>query len=233
MVVASCRKVDVVNRVAVTREQVRIKGPAGWLEGVCESARGVEPVARAVVCHPHPLYQGTLHNKVAFTLARAAVEAGAETLRFNFRGVGGSQGSYDGGGGELADLHAAEAWLARRRPGVPLWRMGFSFGAAIALRASVDEPCAVLVAVAPPAERFGDYGLAAAAPRAERWMVVQGDADDVVNPQAVIHWAQGQAMPPRLAVLAGAGHFFHGRLQELRAAVLDFLQSGPPAAEAA
>lgn len=222
-----------MKRAAVAREDVSIAGPAGRLEGVLEYPRGAEAVARAVVCHPHPLYQGTFHNKVAFTLARAAVEAGAEALRFNFRGVGRSEGSYDGGRGERADLQAAEDWLARRRPALPLWRMGFSFGAAIALRASLDAPCALLVTVAPPAERFAEYGLSAARPRTGRWLLIQGDADDVVDPRAVLEWARTLSPPPQISVLEGAGHFFHGRLGELRETALAFLRAAQARRETA
>jgi len=213
-----------VNRAAVAREDVVIPGPAGDLEGVFEHPRGRDPVAHAVVCHPHPLYQGTMNNKVTFTLARAAVEAGAGALRFNFRGVGRSEGRYDEGRGEAADVAAAEAWLARRDPAVPLWRLGFSFGAAMALRASAESPCALLVTVAPPAGRLDGYGLSEAPPRAGRWLLVQGDADDVVDPDGVLAWARGLTEPPEIRVLEGAGHFFHGRLTELRKEVLAFLE---------
>lgn len=213
-----------MNRAAVLREERLIGGPAGQLEAVLEYSREAAPRARAVVCHPHPLYQGTLNNKVAFTLARAAVEAGAETLRFNFRGVGKSEGKFDDGRGELHDLQAAERWLAARHPHLPSWRMGFSFGAAMALRASVESPCDVLVTVAPPAGRFAEYGLQGAQPRSRRWLLIQGDADEIVDAQAVLRWAHELTPGPEVAVLRGAGHFFHGRLTELRRIVLEFLQ---------
>lgn len=213
-----------MTRAAMEREPMFLAGPVGRLEALRECRRGGEPRAVAVVCHPHPLYGGSLDNKVTFTLARAAVEAGAETLRFNFRGVGRSEGTHDAGRGELEDLHAAERWLSVRRPGLPLWRLGFSFGAAMVLRASLDSDCAALVTVAPPAERFAEYGLAAAAPNAGRWLLVQGDADEVVDPRAVSDWAGRLSPGPELAVLEGAGHFFHGRLTELRQKVLEFLR---------
>lgn len=222
-----------MNRTAIAREDVTIDGPAGRLEGLFEYQRGVEPVAKAVICHPHPQYQGTLHNKVAFTLARAAVAAGAEALRFNFRGVGASEGSYDGGRGELADLYAAEDWLARRRPQLPLWRLGFSFGAAIVLRASSDSPCALLVTVAPPVGHFSDYGVPRTPPRAGQWLLIQGDADDIVDPRTVTEWVDALTKRPRVLIFEGAGHFFHGRLQELREKLLPFLHEVRPGTEAA
>ena len=212
-------------RSAIERETHLLEGPAGNLQAVLEYPRDAEPVAVAAVCHPHPQYGGTLDNKVAFTLARAAVEAGAAALRFNFRGVGQSAGEFDHGRGEAMDLEAAEKWLRARWPGLPVWRLGFSFGAAMALKRTAEEPCSILVTVAPPASHFSDYGFNADAPRAEHWMLVQGDADDVVDPQAVLSWARGLGNPPKIEIVERAGHFFHGRLTTLRKRVVDFLVS--------
>lgn len=189
-------------------------GPAGNLEGLLESV--AEPDAIAVICHPHPMYQGTMHNKVAYILARAFTDLGAVSLRFNFRGVGRSEGEYDAGVGETADALAAMDWLAAQYPGLPLWLAGFSFGAYVALRAQSQRPVKRLVTVAPAVERFDTAALKS--PRMP-WLLVQGDADEVVNPQAVLDWAAGLAVPPQIAVLKGAGHFFHGRLNELRGAI--------------
>ncbi|HET7394925.1 MAG TPA: alpha/beta fold hydrolase [Gammaproteobacteria bacterium] len=198
-------------------ESVQFTGPAGILEGLLDSPANV-PRAVAVVCHPHPLFQGSMHNKVAYILARAFNDLGAVSLRFNFRGVGRSEGGYDEGTGELADALAAMDWLGSRHPGVPLWLAGFSFGAYVALRAQNQRPVQRLVTVAPAVERFDTTLIEA--PRGP-WLLVQGDADEVVSPQAVLDWAKGLAVAPRLAVLKGAGHFFHGRLNELRQAVVD------------
>lgn len=214
-----------MTRSTLERETPAIEGPAGTLQAVHEYRRGAAPRAAAVVCHPHPQYGGTLDNKVAFTLARAAVDAGAAALRFNFRGVGRSEGRFDDGEGEADDLAAAENWLTGRWPDVPLWRMGFSFGAAMALKRTVEVPCPVLVTVAPPADRFADYGFAGSGPKASRWLLVQGDADEVVDPRAVIEWAEALGSPPEIRRIEGSGHFFHGRLTELREVVVDFLNS--------
>ncbi|MGH8128674.1 MAG: alpha/beta hydrolase, partial [Gammaproteobacteria bacterium] len=181
------------------------------------------PCAVAVVCHPHPQFGGTLDNKVAFTLARAATDGGAAALRFNFRGVGKSAGGFDGGAGEVADLKAAESWLQARWPGLPVWRLGFSFGAAMVLKRTVAESCPVLVTVAPPASNFAEYGFAGQSPQAGRWLLVQGDADEVVDPQAVLAWAREQKPPPVIEKVGGGGHFFHGHLTVLRTMVVDFL----------
>lgn len=181
--------------------------------------------AVAVVCHPHPLYGGTLNNKVAYTLAHTSLELGVAALRFNFRGVGGSAGTYDHGPGELEDLVAVESWLRRQYPDLPLWRMGFSFGAAMALRRSVSVSCSTLVTVAPPVERFEDYGIAPTVEsfKCERWLLVQGEKDEVVSPKAVLEWARTASPAPEILRFSDAGHFFHGRLNQLRRALVQTL----------
>ncbi|MCG8435685.1 MAG: alpha/beta hydrolase, partial [Gammaproteobacteria bacterium] len=116
-------------------QRLELAGPAGLLEAILELPQHEEPLGAAVVCHPHPQHGGTMHNKVAHTLARAFVRAGFAALRFNFRGTEGSEGEYDEGVGELDDALAALDWMRQRFDGVPLWLGGFSFGAAIAVRA--------------------------------------------------------------------------------------------------
>jgi hypothetical protein len=208
-------------------ERVRIAGPAGEIEALVElpadgSVDGAAPARFGVVCHPHPLYGGTLDNKVVYTLARAFVELGVPSIRFNFRGVGASAGRYDDGRGETADALAVIAYGRDRWPGAALWLAGFSFGGAIALRAAAQSQSERLVAVAPGVTRIAMEGVGS--PGCP-WLVVQGDADDVIEPPAVLAWVSRQTSPPVLRVLPGAGHFFHGRLHELREAVLDFLAS--------
>ena len=203
-------------------ERVRIAGPAGEIEALLEMpAEGVEPYDRfGVVCHPHPLYGGTLDNKVVYTLARAFVERSVPAIRFNFRGVGGSAGSYDEGRGETADALAVVAYGRERWPGASLWLAGFSFGGAVAVRAAVQSEPQGLVTVAPGITRVAMEGVGS--PTCS-WLIVQGDADDVIEPAAVLEWAKRQSPAPVVRVLPGAGHFFHGRLHELREVVLDFL----------
>ena len=157
-----------------------------------------------------------MHNKVAYILARAFNDMGAVSLRFNFRGVGASAGTFDNGEGESGDALAAMDWLQARHPGLPLWLGGFSFGAYVALRAQSQRPLGRLVTVAPAVERFATGPIV---PPTCPWLLVQGDADDVVPPGGVLAWAAAQLQPPKLVILEGAGHFFHGRLNELRAAV--------------
>ncbi len=182
---------------------------------------GAAPGTRfGVVCHPHPLYGGTLDNKVVYTLARAFVELGVPGIRFNFRGVGASAGSYDEGSGETEDALAVIAYGRERWPGASLWLGGFSFGGAVAVRAAAPAAPETLVTVAPGITRGAMAGVESPACP---WLIVQGDADDVIEPAAVLDWAQRQSPAPTVQLLPGAGHFFHGRLHELRATILDFL----------
>lgn len=207
-------------------ERLRLPGPAGEIEALVElpaddrTAAGGAPARFGVVCHPHPLYGGTLDNKVVYTLARAFVELGVPAIRFNFRGVGASAGQYDEGSGETEDVLAVIAYGRERWPGASLWLGGFSFGGAVAVRAAARTRPERLVAVAPGITRVAMEGVASPACP---WLIVQGDADDVIEPAAVLEWASRQSPAPAVRVLSGAGHFFHGRLHELRAIVLEFL----------
>jgi uncharacterized protein len=208
-------------------ETLALSGPAGALEAVIEVPGGAAtPGAFMVVCHPHPQHGGTLHNKVVTTLARTAHALGTPTIRFNFRGVGASAGSFDAGKGEVDDALAAIAAGRRRWPGAQLWLAGFSFGGIIALRATLHADnggVAKLVTVAPALGRdFSDprdIGIPACP-----WLIVQGDADEVIDGALVIDWAGRIKPAPRLAVMPGTGHFFHGRLPELQQQVQAFLQ---------
>lgn len=209
-------------------ERIGLAGPAGEIEALVETpvdprpGDAVAPARFGVVCHPHPLYGGTLDNKVVYTLARAFVELGVPSIRFNFRGVGGSAGRYDEGRGETEDALAVIAYGRERWPGASLWLAGFSFGGAVAVRAAVQAAPERLVAVAPGITRVAMEGVdSPACP----WLIVQGDADDVIEPAAVREWASRQSNAPTVHLLPGAGHFFHGRLHELRTTVLDFLSS--------
>ncbi len=203
-------------------------GPCGALEAVVEDpdTAAVSPHAGrryAVVCHPHPLFGGTMDNKVVTTVARALNAALIPTVRFNFRGVGQSAGIYAAGLGETADAAAVADWGARRWPARALVIAGFSFGAYVALRLAQQRAADFLITVAPPVGRFDFEGLRAPACP---WLVVQGDADDVVDSASVVDWAGRLTPPPRLALMPGVGHFFHGRLHELRDAVSDAVRGG-------
>ena len=184
-------------------QKLTIDGPVGDLEALLDMPPDPSPTAAVVVCHPHPQHGGTMHNKVAHTLARSFVGLDFAALRFNFRGTESSAGSYDEGQGELDDALAALEWMRQQYPGLPLWLAGFSFGAAIAVRAAV----AVSVDGQPQCP----------------WLVVQGDADELVAVDETIEWVNGLEPGPELLVLPDVEHFFHGNLVVLREAVAEFV----------
>jgi uncharacterized protein len=202
-------------------ERVSIDGPSGSIEAIVEDP-GISSPHYALICHPHPVYGGTMDNKVVTTVARGLNECSVPTLRFNFRGVGQSQGAFDQGVGETADAQAVAAFGALRWPGRSLIVAGFSFGGYVALRLARHMPTDKLIAIAPAVQFFAPGTGAPNCP----WFIIQGDADDVVDPNAVIKWASALSPAPRVTVLPGVGHFFHGRLRELRDAVIDAIRNG-------
>ncbi len=205
-------------------QRLHIPGPAGDIEALLETPEPPDTRHFGVVCHPHPLYGGTLDNKVVYTLARAFGELGAPTLRFNFRGVGTSAGAYDSGVGEAEDLLAVITHGRQLFPGAALWLAGFSFGGAVAIRSAARAQPERLVAVAPGVTLLDVGSVAPASP----WLIVQGDADDVIEPRYVLEWASRLTPRPTVSVLQGAGHFFHGRLHDLRQAVVSFMRDASP-----
>ena len=188
-----------------------IVGPAGALECAIDTPAAA-PRGLAVLCHPHPQFGGTLDNKVVQTLARAFVQLGYTSLRFNFRGIGASQGAWDEGRGEIDDALAVIA--AQRAPGQVLVLGGFSFGGYVASQAAtrLTEPAERLVLVGPAVHNFSVAAVPADT------LVIHGEQDDVVPLQAVFDWARPQALP--VTVLPGAGHFFHGQLPVLKQIVV-------------
>ena len=191
-----------------------IAGPSGAIECAIDAPAG-SPRGLAVVCHPHPQHGGTLDNKVVQTLARAFVQLGYTAVRFNFRGVGASQGAWAEGPGEIDDALAVVG--AFRAAGQPLLLAGFSFGGYVASNAAARlaaDGCAAerLVLIAPAASRFA---MAQVPPDT---LVVHGESDDVVPLAAVFDWARPQSLP--VTVVPGAGHFFHGQLPLLKSLVV-------------
>jgi len=205
-----------------TPETVTIAGPAGDLEALLEIPADAAGSRVAVICHPHPVYGGTMANKVVHMLAKSFTERGVPALRFNFRGVGTSAGAYSEGAGETQDALAAMDWAARRFPGAALWAAGFSFGGAIAVRAAVACDAKRLVTVAPAVHRFAVAG--AELPRCP-WLLVQGDSDELVDAGEIQRWVATLEHPPQLVLLPGVDHFFHGRLNQLRAVVQEWLNA--------
>jgi hypothetical protein len=190
---------------------VLIDGPTGVLQAhwhAHEQARAV-----AVLAHPHPLYGGTMDNKVITTLAKAFGELGAAVLRFNFRGTGKSEGQHDHGRGEIDDLAAAVDFARAQAPGLPLWLGGFSFGAFVSVEAANQLQTAKLLSIAPPA---GKWSFSPEHTPSMPWLVIQGDQDEVIDAQGVYRWLEGLAKPPKLIRMEQASHFFHGLLVDLR-----------------
>ena len=202
-------------------ERLFIDGPVGRLEAIFELQSEQKPVGNAVICHPHPQHGGTMHNKVAHTLARTFVRMGYAVLRFNFRGTESSEGEFDEGIGELDDALAAIHWLRAKNPGLPLWVAGFSFGAAIAVKAAAATKIDGLVSVAPAISRFAS-GLDSQ-PECP-WLIVQGDQDELVDVEETVAWVDGLEPGPELLIIPDGEHFFHGRLLELREAVAEFVE---------
>ena len=206
-------------------QTLSLQGPCGAIEAVLDKpANDASSALRgtAVIAHPHPLFGGTMQNKVVQTLARAFVQCGWQAVRFNFRGVGASAGTYDEGRGESADMLSVIEQVA---PDGPLALAGFSFGAfvtshvvqAVSVQRSVDK----LVLVGTAASRFK---VAPVVPEMhERTLVIHGEQDDTVALSSVMDWARPQTLP--VTVIPGVAHFFHGQLPLLKSLVVRHLQA--------
>ena len=149
-------------------------------------------------------------------------------MRFNFRGVGRSAGSFEDGEGELEDLRAVVAWARAQRPGAVLWLVGFSFGAWVALRGAAELQASLLLSIAPPVGRSWDFS-GITHPNVP-WLVIQGEADEVVDAQAVKAWAESLKPPPELVLMPDTSHFFHRKLMDLRGAIKSGVRPYLPAA---
>ncbi|MGE6387975.1 alpha/beta hydrolase [Pseudomonas sp. NPDC078416] len=204
---------------------VFIDGPAGQLEALyldLDEARGI-----ALICHPNPVQGGTMLNKVISTLQRTARDAGLITLRFNYRGVGASAGSSDMGEGEVDDAQAAASWLRDKHPDLPMTLFGFSFGGFVAATLggrleAEGETLKHLFMVAPAVMRIAN---AEALPQKGALTVIQPDTDEVVDPQLVYDWSDKLPRPHELLKVAECGHFFHGKLTDLKDLILPRLSN--------
>lgn len=170
-----------------------------------------------------------MHNKVVTMTARSLRELGATTVRFNFRGTGESEGDFDEGRGEVDDLRTVAAWVREQRPGQRLWLAGFSFGAYVSLAAAARIEPGLLISIAPPAGRWDfDSIQLPTCP----WIVIQGEEDEIVNPQAVYDWLDEIDVAAELVRIPDSGHFFHRKLMDLRGAVKNGVRQHLPAADA-
>ena len=204
-----------------------LDGPAGALEVAVDRSDAASLPAVAIICHPLPIEGGTMHNKVVTMLARSLRELGLDTVRFNFRGAGNSEGSFDDGVGETDDLRTVAAWVRAQRPDAALWLAGFSFGAYVSLRMAAELQPAMMVSIAPPVGRSWDFDTLVL-PTCP-WLVIQGEADEVVDPQAVFAWIDAMRDPPDLVRMPDTGHFFHRKLMDLRGAIKHGVRAYLPA----
>jgi uncharacterized protein len=196
------------------------EGPAGRLEAILKEP-ATEVTRAAIVCHPHPLFGGTMHNKVVFRIARAFQDAGFAVLRFNFRGTGKSEGIHDNGQGEQDDLRAALRLIEAKYPKAALWLAGFSFGAAVMLRAACgDEPARALVAAGTPVSKHDFSHLR---PCKKPKLFVQGALDEFGSAEDLKRLVATFEGINSLRIIEGADHFFEGHLPEVFQAITDFI----------
>lgn len=198
----------------VLKEALTIDGPAGRIEALLDAPADDTGQAVAVLCHPHPQHQGTMLNKVVNTMARAMNDLGIPAVRFNFRGVGASSGQFADGVGETEDALAVARWALARYAGASLWLGGFSFGGMVAANAALGATPAQLITIAPAVSRLKNL-LGGSQPTCP-WLIVHGEADEVVDCDDTIEWVNELEPGPQLIVLPDVDHFFHGRLTLLR-----------------
>lgn len=201
----------------VFHRSIFLKGPAGRLEATLWTASAAEPDFVAVVCHPHPLYGGTLHNKVVYQTAKALHQRGASVLRFNFRGAGQSEGVHDRGIGEQADVRAALDYLSAEFPGRAIVLAGFSFGSWVGLRVGCEDPRVInLIGLGLPVDNVDvSYLRACVKPK----LIIQGGQDQFGSRANIEALFATIPEPKRLVIVEGADHFFTGHLDALGTAV--------------
>jgi len=197
-----------------------IPGPIGPMEVLFDKPAG-PPRAVVVFAHPLPTQGGTMHTKVVFQSAKALADIGCTVLRFNFRGVGRSVGTWDNGKGELDDFRAAVDYMAMAHPGVEIWAAGFSFGSYVALTAGAADPrvCA-LIGIAPPVDRYNfDAALQSSKPK----FVVHGERDELISLRSVREFYARMQEPKELVEIDMANHLFDGQASEVGDALRELL----------
>ena len=205
-----------------------LKGPAGHLESrIDEPPAGTTLRAAVVFAHPHPQFGGTMHTKAVYQGAKGLARVGCAVLRFNFRGVGASEGTFDKGGGEMADFRAALDYMAARYPGARLWAAGFSFGSWVALEVGADDPrVSALIGIAPPVASSVS-GLNYTFPRTlastKAKFFVQGEADDICPLEGLWAFYAKLEEPKEMAVIDSASHLFEGQTVEVGEALEELL----------
>ena len=201
-----------------------IAGPAGQLE-VRVDEPPIAPRAAVVIGHPHPQHGGTMHNKVVYRAAKAFQSIGCAVMRFNFRGVGRSAGSFDDGEGEQQDFRAGLSWFAARYQDLPLWSAGFSFGAWIALSVGATDPrVSLLLGIAPPTH----YDLTGFQTSRKAKFLIHGESDELVALQDIWMLYGKLEEPKELVVIDAADHLFSGHVSEVGDAIVDLLEDYEP-----
>ena len=200
-----------------------LRGPTGRLEALLDVPAG-QPRAAVVFAHPLPTHGGTMHTKAVYQGTKGLVRAGCAVLRFNFRGVGHSEGEFDGGAGEKGDFTAALDYMAAKYPDLPLWAAGFSFGAWIALETgAADDRVKVLIGIAPPVTKMG-YDFTSTLASTKPKFFVQGEADDICPIQDMWKFYGTLPEPKELVVIDMADHLFDGHTTEVGEALEDLLK---------
>ncbi len=205
--------------------QVDLAGPAGRLEALLDGGGedGPPPRAAVVFGHPHPQHGGTMHTKAVYQGAKGLTRIGCAVLRFNFRGVGSSEGAFDDGAGEVEDYRAAVDLMSRRYPGTPLWAAGFSFGSWVALEVGASDPRAsALIAVAPPVSGRG-YDFSRVLESDKPKFFIQGDLDELCPLKDLWAFYAKLKEPKEMVVIDGANHLFEGKTPEVGEALEDLL----------
>lgn len=205
--------------------QVDLAGPAGQLEALLDGGDegGPPPRAAVVFGHPHPQHGGTMHTKAVYQGAKGLARIGCAVLRFNFRGVGSSEGAFDDGAGEVEDYLAAVDLMSRRYPGTPLWAAGFSFGSWVALEVGASDPrVSALIAVAPPVSGLG-YDFSRVTESEKPKFFIQGDLDELCPLKDLWAFYAKLKEPKELVVIDGANHLFEGKTPEVGEALEDLL----------
>ena len=200
-----------------------LKGPAGRLEALIDLPEGT-PTAAVVFAHPLPTHGGTMHTKVVYQGTKGLVRTGRAVLRFNFRGVGASEGSFTGGEGEKEDFKAALDYMRARYPDIPLWSAGFSFGSWVALETgAADDRVTTLIGIAPPVTREG-YDFSNTRRSTKPKFFVQGEADDICPLQDMWKFYSELPEPKELVIIDAADHLFDGHTTEAGEAIEDLVK---------
>ena len=197
-----------------------IPGPVGQLEAILSTTEDSPPNVVGIICHPHPLHDGTMHNKVVTTVARAFRDLSITSIRFNYRGVGKSEGTYAEGIGETEDALAVIKWAEKKWPGSKIWLAGFSFGAFVSLRAAtLSTNIAQLISIAPAVNHADFSDLHPHCP----WLIIIAEKDTLVPANEIKQWAENLSPAPDVLSFPEANHFFDGELVKLRQQLIEKL----------